>query len=149
MEDIFKSQEHKRDFNGNVIVDNPARKQLDSIENSKIKQTLFERRLMFSAAAFLCIFSVMVILLATTVSSKAAMSSKLEDMTDLYNYQLSVNTKNSLSKSTSAELLGEELQFASDDPLDVSASSPQVLTWVKMRWVLNEILPDFSGESQS
>ena len=74
MEEVTRSERHLRDGNGRVILD-------------FVRPRRVEKRKLW-LAAFICIFSVMVIMLAVTVAGKNALAAKLEDMTEMYNYQM-------------------------------------------------------------
>ena len=78
MEDFERSERHLRSGSGQVILDFEPTRRRD------------EARFWIAAISFLCVFSVMVIMLAVTMTGKNAMAAKLDDMTDLYHYQLNV-----------------------------------------------------------
>ena len=89
MEDITRSEEHLRSSNGKTLLNIEANNERVTSGGHKRWQTS-EQTFWIAAASFICVFSVMVILLAVTMSGRSAMAAKLDDMTELYNYQTNI-----------------------------------------------------------
>ena len=104
MEDITKSEEHRRNNSGQVII-NSKESDKDST-NYKMWQ-LNERSFWIAAASFICVFSFMVILLAVTMSGRSTMAAKLNDMTELYNYQSTIQQQTQYQEPETATVCGE------------------------------------------
>ena len=75
MDEIMQSEQHKRNGDGQVILDYQSPK---------------KDKFWIAAISFICVFSVTLMALAIMMFSRSALAAKLDDMTELYNYQLNV-----------------------------------------------------------